>query len=355
VLQSIFAAVALSVAAIVPVLLWAPALVGAFGVDDEVAALGVPFVRRVMLAIPAGAVMFVVGSGLRGAGDTRTPLAIGVVVNVVNVLGNYVLIFGKLGFPALGVVGSATGTLIAFWTGAALGVVLLRRGGLRMRLPLGRPRLAVVRRVLAIGYPTAAEQLLMQIGFLLYVVFAARYGTSAVAAYFIGVKILALSFLPGFGFAAAAATLVGQNLGARRPSLAERSAWEATRLAILLMSAAGVVIFVAARPIARAFVDDPEVVAEAVTFIRMLAACQPLMAIDFTLGGALRGAGDTRYPLVAMLIAFYGCRLGSAWVVTHVLGLDLLWVWAAIVGDYVARVALKGMRFRSGRWKEAVV
>lgn len=350
-LQSIYAAAVLSVVAILPVWVWAPAVVRAFGVAPDVVDLGVRFVRCVLFAIPPGAVMFVVASGLRGAGDTRTPLAIGIAVNVINVGVGYVLIFGKLGLPALGVVGSGVGTVVAFVTGAVLGTTLLARGGLRLRIRRARPHVGIIRRVLAIGYPSGVEQLLIQIGFLIYVVFAARYGTSAVAAYFIGVKILALSFLPGFGFSAAAATLVGQNLGARRPQRAARSGWEATRLAVLVMTTAGVVIFVAARPIARAFVDDPEVVADAVAFIRMLAAVQPLMAIDFTLGGALRGAGDTRFPLVAVLIAFYGCRLGFAWVVTHVLDLGLLWLWGAILGDYVMRVALKGWRFRSGRWQ----
>jgi putative MATE family efflux protein len=348
--QSAVAALGLSLVTISPVLAWAPGLVRAFGVEPEVVDLGAPFVRVVMLSIPAGAVLFVLGSALRAAGDTRTPLAIGIVVNVVNVAGNYVLIFGKLGLPALGVLGSAIGSVLAFWTGAALGLVFLAGGSLRLRLRLRRPALAIIRRVLSVGYPAAAEQLLMQLGFFIYLVFAARYGTSAVAAYFIGVRILALSFLPGHGFAAAAATLVGQHLGGRAPALAEHSAWEASRLAVSMMSAAGLVIFLAARPIARAFVDDPDVVEAAVSFIRVLAAAQPLMAIDFTLGGALRGAGDTRFPLLAVLVGFYACRLVFAYVAAYAIGASLFWVWCALVGDYAARVVLKTWRFRSGRW-----
>src|SRR5437763_1050589 len=119
-----------------------------------------------------------------------------------------------------------------------------------------RIRTDVVRRVLRIGVPAAIEHLLMQVGFFLYIVFAAHHGTAPVAAYFIGVRILALSFLPGFGFAAAAATMVGQSLGGGRPDDAERSGGAAVRLALWLMTAAGVVILVAARPIARLFVDD---------------------------------------------------------------------------------------------------
>jgi len=196
---------------------------------------------------------------------------------------------------------------------------------------------------------------LMQIGFFFYLVFAARYGTSAVAAYFIGVRILALSFLPGYGFAAAAATLVGQNLGARAPGLAERSGWEANRLSIYLMSVCGVIIFLLARPIAALFVNDASVIADTVSFIHALAAAQPLMAIDYTLGGALRGAGDTRFPLVAVFVGFYGCRLGCAYLAAMVLHLSLGWVWSALIGDYVARAALKAWRFHSGRWKSIAV
>src|SRR4029077_5570916 len=125
------------------------------------------------------------------------------------------------------------------------------------------PRFDVIRRVLRIGYPAAIEHVLMQLGFFLYIVFAAHHGTAAVAAYFIGVRILALSFLPGFGFAAAAGTLIGQNLGARRPGDAARAGRTAVRLAICLMPSAGLVIFVAARPIARLFVDDEAVIADA--------------------------------------------------------------------------------------------
>jgi len=351
--QSVATAVVLSLVVITPVVLWATPLVRAFGVEPHVVELGGGFVQLVMLSIPAAAVLFVIGSALRGAGDTRTPLFIGVTVNVLNIAGNYVLIFGKLGLPALGVRGSALATTIAFSLGALFALALLVRGtlvlGLRWREL--RPHLHTIRRVLAIGYPAAAEQILMQVGFFVYLLFAARYGTDAVAAYFIGVRILSMSFLPGFGFAAAAGALVGQNLGGRDPQRAEEAGWLANRLSVYLMSACGLLIFVAARPIARLFVDNAEVVADTVSFIYMLAAAQPLMAIDFTIGGALRGAGDTRFPLVTVLVAFYGCRLGWAYLTTIVLHLSLAWLWAALIGDYIARAALKTWRFRGGYWK----
>jgi putative MATE family efflux protein len=344
------------VIAIIPVIAFASEIVALFGVEAAVVEQGGAFVQLVMLSIPQSAILFVIGSGLRGAGDMRTPLIIGVMVNLLNIAGNYVLIFGKLGLPALGVRGSALATTIAFTAGTVLGLLLLARG--RLVLQMGRhglrPHGDTIRRLLVIGYPAAGEQMIMQIGFFFYLAFAARYGTSAVAAYFIGVRILAVSFLPGFGFAAAAATLVGQNLGALRPALAERSGWESNRLAIYLMSVCGVIIFVAARPMAALFVDDPSVIRDTVSFIRTLAVAQPLMGIDFTIGGALRGAGDTRFPLVAVFVGFYGFRLAFAYLAV-LLHLSLPWVWFALMGDYIARAVLKTWRFQTGRWKTIAV
>jgi len=355
--QSVVAAALGSVVIITPVMIWTHLMVQVFGVEPHVVDLSAEFVRFVMLSIPGSAVLFVIASALRGAGDTRTPLAIGLLVNVANIVANYILIFGKLGFPALGVRGSALATTFAFTLGAALGMVWLVRGSLVLSMTMRQlsPHARTIKRVLTIGYPAAIEQLFMQIGFFIYVIFAARYGTDAVAAYFIGVRILAMSFLPGFGFAAAAAALVGQNLGAGNPQLAEHSGWLANRLSVYFMSACGLVIVALARPIAAVFVDNAEVIADTVSFIYMLGLAQPLMAVDFTLGGALRGAGDTRFPLVTVLVAFYGCRLGFAYVVSSLLHLSLPWLWAALIGDYIARAALKAWRFHGGRWKTITV
>jgi len=351
--QSIVAAALVSAVLVVPVAIFARPLVGIFRVEPAVVEETVRFLRVVLACVPGAAAVFVIAASLRAAGDARTPLAIGIVVSGLNIALGFVLIYGRLGLPALGVRGAGTATAIAFTTGAVLGLCLLARGHLRLvvRWAGFRIHTVIVRRVLAVGYPAALEHLLMQLGFFTYVIFVARYGTGPVAAYFISARVLALSFLPGLGFAAAAGALVGQNLGAGRPEEAERSGWSAQRLALLMMSAAGAVIFVAAQPIAGLFVADPAVIADAAAFIRVLAVSQPLMAFDFVMGGALRGAGDTRFPLLTAIIAFWVCRLGAAWLVTHVLQLDLFWLWRVVVLDFAARATLKTWRFRAGRWK----
>lgn len=351
--QSVLAAAALMTAFVVPVIVFAPTVVSFFNVEPAVAAISVSYLRVVLFAVPLEAVLVITEFGLRGAGDTRTPLFASLIVATTKIVGNYLLIFGSFGFPELGSDGAAWASAIAFSAGALVIFSLLRANWLVLRLPPGwyRPQLTVVRRVLAVGYPAAIEHLLMQVGFVIYFAFAAAYDTTAVAAYVIGVRILGLSFLPGIGFSVAASALVGQNLGAKRPHEARRSGWGTVGFSITLMTLAGVAIFVAARPIAALFVDDPEVIAEAVLFIQVLAAAQPLMAIDFTLGGALRGAGDTRFPLVVVLLGFYICRLGFAYYATHIGEWGLFWLWFALVPDYVMRVLLKVGRFQSGRWQ----
>lgn len=352
-MQAMLMAVTLAVSIAVPVAIFAPQAIRAFGVEEAVVEAGSVYLRIVMIGAPLDAIFAVGAFALRGAGDTRTSMWISGIFGVVKLVISYVLIFGHFGLPALGVAGAAMGSVIAFGMGALMATTMLASGRLVLRLHRADfgPRRPVLERLFAIGYPAAIEHALMQFGFFIYFYFAAKYSTTAVAAYVIGVRILGLSFLPGFGFAAAASTVVGQNLGAKRPGPAMRGGWEATRLAMFLMTAAGLAIFLAARPIAQLFVDDADVIDKAVVFIQVLAAAQPLMAIDFTLGGALRGAGDTRFPLFAVLIGFYLCRLGGAYTATFVLELPLVWLWLALLPDYVARCLLKGWRFNSGRWK----
>jgi putative MATE family efflux protein len=350
--QSIVVAFLSSVAVIAPIIFFATGIVNLFGVEPAVATMGADYTRIVMLSIPLAATLFVVGAAQRAAGDMRTPLGIGVIVNLINVFLNWVLIFGNLGAPAFGVAGSAIATAIAFGSGAIISITLGVLNRLRISLHLRDLRLqfATIQRILRIGYPAAVEQAMMQVGFLFYLGFAVRYGTEAVAAYFIGVRILALSFLPGFGFGAAASALVGQNLGARQPEEAASAGWIATWMSVAMMSVGGVAIAFFAEDVAALFVDDPVVISNTVWFIYMLGVSQPLMAIDFTLGGALRGAGDTRFPLFTVLIAFFVGRLGLSALVVFVFDLGLTWLWATLIADYLIRAVLKSWRFRQGGW-----
>ena len=331
-------------------------LAGVFRVDAEAVELAAVFIRwQAPFQIAVG-VFFALGAALRAAGDTRTPLWIGALGNVVNVALAYTLVYGMLGFPALGVAGAALAGGIAFAIGAVILVGLWMRG----RLLVGRSGSVAeafaggrLRRIVDIGYPAGIEQLVWQGGFVAFLWIVSLYGTGAYAAYGIGVSLLSFSFVIGFGFSIAASTLVGQSLGAGDPAGATRSGWRAMRLSIAAMTAFGLAIVLTARPLARLMIDDARVVELTVTFIYVLGSVQPLMALEAALGGALRGAGDTRFPLFAVFAGLIGARVplaaGFAWR-----GLPVEWIYAALIADYVVKAVLLTARFRSGRWQHVV-
>jgi putative MATE family efflux protein len=299
----------------------------------------------------AFAVNMVLGAALRASGDTKTPLWIGAITNIINVILVYLLVFGLYGFPEMGVAGAALANglsftcsaiiLLALWYGKKIRVSVGGKGSLtRVRL----------KQLFQIGYPAGLEQLVFQCGFIGFLLIIASYGTAPYAAYGIGVQILSLSMVVGFGFSVAGATLVGQYLGAQQPDMAERQGWRATWLAIASMMAMSFVVMGFAGDIASYLIDDEQVVHYAVIFIYILGIAQPLMGIEFTLSGCLRGAGDTRYPLLTTMVGLVGVRVGLAALFTY-LGFSVDWIFGALIGDYIIKALMLTHRFRSGRWK----
>jgi len=264
----------------------------------------------------------------------------------------YVLVFGLYGFPEMGVKGAAVANGLSFVVGAIIFLYLWYAR--RLKVDVGGAGSVTSNRLeqlVHIGYPAGVEQFVFQAGFVAFLWLVAFYGTAAYAAYGIGVQILSISFVVGFGFSIAGATLVGQHLGAKDPDGAVRQGWRATWMAIASMMSLSLVIVYFARDIAWFLIQDEEVVAHTVTFIYIMAIAQPLMGIEFTLGGCLRGAGDTRFPLVTTMVGLIGVRVGLAALFAYLdLGVD--WIYAALIGDYIAKAIMLTNRFRSGKWKQ---
>jgi putative MATE family efflux protein len=329
-------------------------IIGFLGASDEVRSLGGSCLALLLVFNVPFAIDIAISMALRGAGDVRTPLAIGVVVNLANILLDWMLVFGRLGAPELGAEGSAVASGLSYLLGAIVYLWLWRQrvlvvGYAGWRESLQRER---CRRLLRVGIPTALEQGAFQIGLLLFLSIVARFGTEPISAYLIGVRILSFCFVPGFGFSTAAATIVGQYLGAGLPDRAARLAWRATGGAILVMGVVGLVIIVFARPLASLFGDmGAETIDLSVVFITILGAAQPLMAVEFTLGGALRGAGDTRFPLLVILVGLFVFRLGGAiFVILPIFG-SVQAVWCCLLADYAVKAVMLSARFAAGRWK----
>ncbi|MBI5031272.1 MAG: MATE family efflux transporter [Chloroflexi bacterium] len=324
------------------------------GATDEVTAIGGGFLQVVSTFSIVLGVMMIGGGTLRGSGDTRTPMVITGVINVINIVLDYVLIFGNFGFPRLGPVGSAVATTISRTIGASLILyVLFKRGSilkLQIRGGWGFHR-NVIARILNVGGPSAAEQFIMQLGLLVFSVLAVNLGTNDLAAQQIAFNISMFSFLPAFAFGVAALTMVGQSLGAKDPVRAEQSAIQALKSGTLWMVLMGVGFFIWRNFLVGIYTNDPEVLRLGEMCMIFIAFAQPFQSVSIVLGQALRGAGDTRSTMVYTFIGVWIMRVAIGYVLGITFRLGLFGMWLGWISDFIVRAILVWMRFKAGKWK----
>ncbi len=329
--QAIVWGLVLAIPVSIGMYLAAPSVIRLFGTEPDVAAAATTYLRIIAATAVALFLSFVCGAVLRGAGDSRTPLAAAAIANVVNIAVAYALILGNFGFPALGVAGSAIGAATGRSLGAAfmLLVMVFGRKAISLRGGWGwRPRFDIARRIFALGIPAAVEQMLSSGAFMTLIAVVALIGTPALAAQQIAFTALSTAFLPGVAFSIAATALVGQSIGARSPADA-RKAWVISlRWAIAWLGIGGLLVFLFADRLMGIFSGDPEVIDAGVSALHALGVVLPFWAVWFVSSGSLRGSGDTRTPLVigasTMWLAVF-----LAWIAVDRFGGGLGWVWIA--------------------------
>jgi len=335
------------------VVLWAgaPTLLGWLGAEPKVIELGSSYMRAVASTVCLLFVLLIGSAILRGAGDTRTPMLVMLLINVVNIIVAYTLANGVGPLPKLGVLGSGIGAATGRGLGGLVMIVLLVRGTgpIKIEARIPRPDVAVIRQILRVGLPAAGEQLLMRLAQVLMTMFIAGLGTVALAAHQITIQALSVAYMPGWGLALAATTLVGQELGAKRPERAVQSTYEALRMALVIMTTMGGLVAIFPAQVLRIFTDDPAVVADGILILRIAGLVIPFLGVSFTLSGALRGAGDTTSVLVVLAVSVWGLRIANAYWLGPWLG--LLGIWLAIGSDFIGRALLLAWRFRSGKWQ----
>jgi putative MATE family efflux protein len=320
-----------------------------FGVEPDVAAIGTDYWRITAATAPAMTGMFLISGVLRGAGDTKTPMRATALANVTNAVLAYLLIFGHLGFPELGPAGSAWGAAAGRAVGVALMLfVLLRpKNPVTIRGPHGwRPSWTTSRSIFGIGVPAAVEQLSFSLSFAVLTAIIAVLGTDALAAQRITFNALSLAFLPGIGVAMAASALVGQSVGARDPRAGGITTRVASQYAAVWMGAIGVVFFVLAGPIVRLYSNDPDVVRIGTDALRALAISQPLWGLEIVYGGALRGTGNSRFPMIVSMLWSWSAVI-LAYVTVSVLDFGLASVW--LIFAVTAPITVAAFRLRIGR------
>ncbi|WP_417449668.1 MATE family efflux transporter [Kordiimonas sp.] len=330
----------------------APQIVSLFGLDTQTAALAVDYIRPASLLNIVFSLMLAVATSFRAIGDVIRPLRFIAFGTLFSIAGSYVLVRGAFGLPAMGVSGIPWGTaggqsIIVLWFACrwfSRRYVLTPQTG--DALNMSRLRLLA-----NIGGPAALEQILIQVSFLLFMMLISGYGTAAFAAYGIGITVLSVTIVVGLGFGTASATLSGQRLGAKDAAGAVASGWAAMRLAILGMSTLAVLTFFFRGPIAAVLSADEAVRAHTEYFVLILAIVQPLMAVEFAIGGALRGAGDTKFPLI---VTFAGMIVGrlSIGLLVRAVGGPIEAMYAVIIVDYTIKALLLILRFRNINWLE---
>jgi putative MATE family efflux protein len=347
-------------------------LVLSLGLEDEAAYLAVRYLWLILPAVPAIMMEQVGGAALRGAGDTMTSMVAMITTNAIDMFMSFALVRGLGPIPELGWDGLAIGTTIGYYAGGLIIFARLLRGraGLRIQRRLLRPDVSVIRRLLRISLPGGVDILAMIGCHLLFVRIVNALGNVPAAAHGIAIKIESLSFMPGAAFQIAAATMVGQFLGARQSQRAGRTIVVACGTAGALMCTVGIVLFLGADWLGAQFVssDQAQIGQLAGTLVRIVCLSQPALAILMVLTGAMRGAGDTRWPLAFTFVGFVLVRiplaLMLAWpavtlpwngATVELLDLGIRGAWYAMVIDLYVRCAMAIGRFMNGGWKKIEV
>lgn len=323
------------------------------GAEPAVLALGGSYFRILISGFLFQALNFSLTAALRGAGETKVPMKVNIFANLLNVFGNAILIFGLLGFPALGITGAAISTALSNLLAFILMYSYVIAGKSKVKLSLGRFTLqtSVFLNLARIGVPASMEQFVLRVGIMLFTKIVAGLGTAIFAAHQIAISILGLSFNPGMAFGIAASALVGRALGEEDAELAASYANDARKLGSRVAGVVGILLFVFAPQLVSLYNKDPLVIKNASIALRIIAAIQPIQSSQLILAGALRGAGDTFSTFLATLISLLVIRVSLAYLFVHVLFYGIAGAWAAVVVDQFIRWMIVRTRFKRGRWK----
>lgn len=324
--------------------------------EEPVRVIGGQYVRAMMPGMLLFFVFTIATGALRGAGDTRTPMMINLGLNALHVFVNYLLIFGNLGFPALGAAGAGISTTISRTLGGlAILVVLSRRQGkltVNWKNVITKFDPKLFGRILNIGIPAMAERVLTSSGQIAYARQVAGLGTESYAAHSLSLNVESFSYMPGMGFATSATALVGQRLGAKDPEGADRSARIAMKMGLLTMGTMGLLFFLFPGQFLSIFTTDAGVISRGIPLVRIVAFTQIPEALGFVIPGALRGAGDTRIAMYVTVAGVWVMRLGLTYLLMNVFHMGLNAAWFAMLADWVLRSSLYWARLKRGKWKE---
>ena len=327
------------------------------GAAPEVADLGAAYLKICLAGNFTVCMLFIGNAALQGAGDAHTPMWVMALTNALNIILDPLLIFGLGPLAGMGVAGAAWATVLAQAGGAALVVRFLVRGrsGLRADAQTWRPNLALAWRMLKIGIPGLGQMLSRSLMSLVLMAIVSASGTAAVAAYGIGMRFHMIVLMPAFALGGAAATMMGQNLGAGQPDRAGRAVWVAAWADASLMIVSGVVLMVFAAPLISVFNRDTEVVAIGTRYLHLVSPFYLFAGFGIVLARGLTGAGDTLGPMVITILTLWGLQVPLAVHLSRRLHPSTDGIWWAMAAAFVVQGLLTIAWFQMGRWRRNAV
>ena len=333
--------------------LFGPQLLRLMGASDDVLRTGSTFARVMLGGSGTVVLLFLINAVFRGAGDAAIAMRVLWFANAINIILGPCLIFGVGPFPELGVAGAAIGTTIGRGSGVLYQLLHLSRrdGRIRIRRAHLGFDLAVMRSILRISGTATFQNFVGTASWMGLVRILTGFGSAAVAGNTIGIRIILFALLPSFGVSNAAATLVGQNLGAGKPDRAEAAAWKAGMYNTICLGTVGAIFLIFAPQLIQFFTSDPEVARYGVRCLRIIAAGFLFYGYAMVLTASFNGAGDTRTPTLISLFCLWMWEIPLAWALAHPFGFGPTGVFIAVSVAFSTMAFVSGWLFSKGEWK----
>ena len=333
----------IAVVAVLEVLLYieAPALLSIFNPNAELMKQAVVYLRLVSLGLPFLAMMLVIGGVLQGMGNARTPMFITMTMNIVNIFVGYMLIFGKMGFPAMGIRGAAIATVVSQIAAVLLGLyILFNKKGI-MREYFNKSFFSIdikrVREIYRVGLPTSMESVFWQLAAIIITRAILNFGETSFAAHQLGLQAESISYMPAAGFAVAATAFIGQALGANDKGLAKLYFKQIMKGALLITAICASILVFLPGPTMSLLTNNKEVIGLGSIYLILMGIVQLPQNAAGVMSGAMRGAGYTKVPMIIAGVGLWGIRVPLVLIVAYGMKFSIVAIWSVFCIDLCVR------------------
>jgi len=325
------------------------------GSNEDTRASAAAYFRIIMGGMMFNIVSLVINAAQRGAGRTKIAMKTNVTANVLNMIGNYLLIGGKFGFPALGIYGAALATVFGTVVACGMSIASILQKDSFVSIPYMiagkiRFRMSALKGIFQIGSNIFLEQILLRVGFMAVAVMAAKMGTDAFAAHQVGMNVMSLSFSFGDGMQVAAVALIGRSLGEEKPELAKVYGGICQKMGLVISMVLAVCYLLGGEFLFSLYFKEAHIIAIGVEIMRVIVVIVLLQISQVIYMGCLRGAGDVLFTTIASTFSVTFVRTLCSYGLCYTAGLGLIGIWFGVVCDQLCRFMLTRWRFKSGAW-----